>query len=256
MARYTPTTLKGAYMPTTTVGTYASPANPSSYEKSQEFGGADDPDAAKLFQFQQVLISADDVLRTALKSAFEDHVIFGVAAGRCQRLGNLDHLQKAQIVSQRFRDLVPREMEAGPQLLRQFLHQFRASEDRELAGPRPLDALKGISPPARRGKQDVGVENGSKRQGYFSCSKASTKDSRSSSDKRSQSSPRWADARRSCASAQRIRSSRPAWASWASASRAARLRSAGNPRTSEMTCSSLNSKVLISAIIPSAASLG
>src|ERR1019366_4633735 len=66
-------------------------------------------------------------------------------------------------------------------------HQFRASEDRERAGARPLDALKGVSPPARRGKQDVGVENGSKRKGYFSCSKTLTKDSCSSSDKRSQS---------------------------------------------------------------------
>jgi len=63
------------------------PANPSSCEKLQEFGGADDPDAAKLFQLQQVLISADDVLRMALKSAFEDHVIFGVAADCLQRLG-------------------------------------------------------------------------------------------------------------------------------------------------------------------------
>src|SRR6266571_3362986 len=44
-------------------------------------------------------------------------------------------------------------MEAGSQLLRQFLHQFRASEDRELAGARPRDALKGISPPARRGNR-------------------------------------------------------------------------------------------------------
>jgi hypothetical protein len=127
-------------------------------EKTQEFGGADDPDAAKLFQLQQVLISADDVLRMALKSAFEDPVIVGIAADRRQRLGNLNHPEKAQIVSHRLRDLVGGEMEAGSQLLRQLLQQFRASEDPELAGARPLNAFKGISTPARRGKQDVGVE--------------------------------------------------------------------------------------------------
>jgi hypothetical protein len=31
-------------------------------------------------------------------------------------------------------------MEAGSQLLRQFLHQFQAGEDPELAGAGPLDA--------------------------------------------------------------------------------------------------------------------
>jgi hypothetical protein len=84
-----------------TRGGKAGSANPSSCEKTQEFDGADDPDSAKLFQLQQVLISADDVLRMALKSAFDDHVIFGVAADRRQRLGNLNHLQKAQRARQR-----------------------------------------------------------------------------------------------------------------------------------------------------------
>ncbi len=40
---------------------------------------------------------------------------------------------------------------------------------RHLHVARPLEALKGISPPARRRKQDVGVKNGRKRQGYFSA---------------------------------------------------------------------------------------
>jgi hypothetical protein len=37
-------------------------------EKTQELGGADDPDAAKLLQLQQLLISADDVLRMASRA--------------------------------------------------------------------------------------------------------------------------------------------------------------------------------------------
>ena len=74
-------------------------------------------------------------------------------------------------------------------------------------------------------------------------------ESRSSSDMRSQSRPRSAHARRNCASPMRSRSSRPAFASCSGTSRAARLRSGGNPRTSEMNRSSLNSKLLMFAMI-------
>ena len=44
------------------------------------------------------------------------------------------------------------------QFLSQFLDQFGASDGLDFASPRPLDALKWISPPARCGKKDVCVK--------------------------------------------------------------------------------------------------
>jgi len=111
--------------------------------------------------------------------------------------------------------------------------------------PRQFDTLKRISPPAGCRKKDIRVEDGCDGHGYFSCSRSFTNVSRSSSDRRSQSRARSAQARRNCSSPNRSRSSRRVWASWASANKAVRLRAAGNCRTSEITCSSLNSKTLI-----------
>jgi len=77
-------------------------------------------------------------------------------------------------------------MQPQLQFLGQFLDQFGASDGLNFASPRPLNALKWISPPARRGKKDIRVKNGCEGHGYFSCSKSFTNASRSSSDRRSQ----------------------------------------------------------------------
>ena len=148
-------------------------------------------------------------------------------------------------IRERFDGLLRRKAQLQFQFLGQFLHQLRAGHRLNFTGPRPLDTLEWISPPGGRGEKNVRIENGSNGHGYLSCSKASTKASRASSDMRSQSSPRSADIRRSWASPNPIRSSRRACASCARASKAVRLRTAGNCRTMEITCSSFNSNTLM-----------
>jgi hypothetical protein len=96
--------------------------------------------------------------------------------------------------------------------------------------------LEWISPPGRRGEEDVDIEDGGKGPRLFLVQPGIHEDFAPIFRHGISIQP---------ASPKRIRSSRRACASCARASKAVRLRAAGNCRTMEITCSSFNSKTLM-----------
>jgi hypothetical protein len=144
-------------------------ANHDSFRKMayflQKFIGANNPDAAKLFQDQQILVATHHKLGFALNGTFENHVVIPIPRDTLDASGNIHHSDETQIIRQGFRSLFGGKPEFGFQFLRQLIHEFRARYRRNLSGPRPLDALKWPSPPAGGGKQYIGIKDNRQRHG-------------------------------------------------------------------------------------------
>ena len=139
---------------------------------------------------QMPAVAADDMRSLGNHRTLKNHVVFRVRTRPTHDALDANQTKKTQQVLTRFKQLLIRKLQFGPQGRRQFFQQrFRryAATD---AIPRRFDATSRRPRPANRRHKHVGVKDGDWRHYPSSCSRSSTNCCRRSSSIWSQFCPR------------------------------------------------------------------